>query len=171
MSSENFPGAGPAQRGLARWIAVVEDGALIILLAGMIGIATVQIILRNFFGTAIIWVDPALRVAVLWLGLLGAVAASREGRHITVDALSRALPKRWRNLSAAVTDFFTAGVSLVLAWYGFRLVMEDRAAGIEAFSSVPVWVCESILPVAFLLIALRHILAIVRRIRRREAPQ
>ncbi|MCP4896093.1 MAG: TRAP transporter small permease [bacterium] len=171
MSVEDSPTAGPLARGFTRWVAAIEDGALIALLGGMIGLATIQIILRNIFGTAIMWVDPALRVAVLWLGLLGAVAASREGRHITVDALSRALPKRWQTLSAALTDLFTAGVSLALAWYGARLVMEDRAAGIEAFSSIPVWVCELILPVAFLLIAVRHILAIIRRFRQREAAQ
>ncbi len=169
MSVEDSPTAGPLARGFTRWVAAIEDGALIALLGGMIGLATIQIILRNIFGTAIMWADPALRVAVLWLGLLGAVSASREGRHITVDALSRALPKRWQAFCAIVTDLFTAGVSLALTWFGARLVLEDRAAGIEAFGSIPVWICELILPVAFFLIAARHVLSIARRLRQRGA--
>lgn len=170
MTRDSATDSAPTERGLARWVKTVEDGALIVFLGGMIALAATQIVLRNLFGTAIIWADPALRVGVLWLGLLGAVAASREGRHITVDALSRTLPKRWRSWAAGATDLFTAAVSAFLAWHAGRLVLEDRASGMEAFSSVPVWVCELILPIAFSFIAVRHVLALIRRIRRQENP-
>ena len=42
--------------------------------------------LRNFFSIGFAWGDGLTRLAVLWLGLLGALAASRDGRHITMGA-------------------------------------------------------------------------------------
>ena len=52
----------------------------------------------------------------------------------------------------------TAAVSAFLSWHAGRLVLEDRAVGMVAFASVPVWVCEMVLPLAFGLIALRYLL-------------
>jgi TRAP-type C4-dicarboxylate transport system permease small subunit len=157
------------ERGrLFHWIGAIEDTVLVLLLGGMLVLALLQIILRNFADTAILWADPALRIGVLWIGLLGAVAASRDGRHITVDALSRALPLKLKKIAGMVSDLFTVTVTLVLAWHAGRLVLEDRSYGVTAFAEVPVWLCELILPVAFVLIAIRHTLMLVHRFSKRS---
>ncbi len=67
----------------------LEDGMLVGLLLLLIGMAVAQIFLRNFLGSGILWGDALLRVAVLWIGLLGAMAASRRGAHIGIDVVSR----------------------------------------------------------------------------------
>jgi TRAP-type C4-dicarboxylate transport system permease small subunit len=91
--------------------------------------------------------------------------ATRYDKQITVDALSRFLPERWRAVLRVVTDLFTAGVTGVVAWHAGRLVLDDRAAGSMVFGSVPVWVCELILPVAFGVIAVRYAAYAVRHCR------
>jgi TRAP-type C4-dicarboxylate transport system permease small subunit len=48
-----------------------EDALLVVLLSTMIVLAGTQIILRNFLDSGFVWIDPLLRVLVLWLGLLG----------------------------------------------------------------------------------------------------
>ena len=55
-----------------------EDALLVILLTAMIVLACTQILLRNFFDSGIVWIDPLLRVMVLWLGLVGATVATRH---------------------------------------------------------------------------------------------
>ena len=62
---------------------------LISLLISMILLSSGQIVLRNFFDIGIIWIDPLLRVLVLWTALVGATVASRENKHIRIDLLSR----------------------------------------------------------------------------------
>lgn len=143
---------------LARFAATVEDTLLVLMLAVMIVLAGAQIVLRNLFDTGLLWADPALRVMVLWVGMIGAMVATRFDKQISVDALSRFLPQRWRARVRVVTDLFTAGVSTMVAWHAFRLVLDDKAAGSTVFASVPVWVCETILPLAFGVIALRYLL-------------
>ena len=67
-------------------------------------LAALQIVLRYGFDSGIAWADPLLRVLVLWLGLLGALAATRDRRHITIDVLSRMLPARAKAAADAATS-------------------------------------------------------------------
>lgn len=158
MSSSQLPrGARPASGPLER----IEETLLALLLGAMIVLASLQIALRGVFGTGIAWADPALRVLVLWVGMLGAVAASREGRHITIDVFSRLLPARARALAGVVTSLFTAAVAALLAWHGARFVASERRFESVAFSGIPSWLLESVIPFAFAAIALRYALLAV----------
>jgi len=67
----------------------VEDAALILALASMLVMALAQIVLRNFFDTGLLWAEPFLRILVLWVAMLGGMVATREGRHIAIDAAAR----------------------------------------------------------------------------------
>ncbi len=153
----------PARVG--RWLQRVEDSILVVLLVTIVGLALSQIVLRNVAATGITWADPLARVLVLWLGLAGALAATRDDRQITVDVLSRFMPARRKAAARVLTDLFTAVVSALVSWHAARLVLEDRAAGATAFGTIPVWLCELVLPVAFALIAARYLLHAVRHLR------
>jgi len=148
-----------------RILGALEDAILAGLLGLMIIMATTQIILRNVFDSGISWADPALRVAVLWVGMLGAMAATRDDRQISVDALSRYLPENWKAGVRVLTDLFTAGVAAFFSWHATRLVIEDFGSGMTVFASVPVWACEVILPIAVGIIAIRYGLYAVKHAR------
>ena len=55
----------------------LESLVLSLLLFSMIGLSSLQIILRNFFQGGFVDAEPLLRLMVLWIGLIGAIAASR----------------------------------------------------------------------------------------------
>jgi len=150
---------------LLRTTALVEDALLVMILAAMVILAAIQIILRNVFDDAILWAGPMLRVGVLWVGMIGAMVATRSDNQISIDAVSRFLPKLWKARVRVVTDLFTAIVAAVVAWSAFRLVLDARAAGVTAVAFVPLWVCEAILPVAFGVIAIRYFLFAIRHLR------
>jgi len=157
VAARAWEGDGLLGRSL-RLLGSVEDALLVALLALMIGLASGQIIARNILDTAIIWADPLLRTLVLWVGFLGAVAAARDDRQINVDVMARFLDEPWRSRIRVVTDFFTASVSGFLAWQAFRFVKDAREYGEIAFSSVPLWLTASVLPVAFTLLSVRYLL-------------
>jgi TRAP-type C4-dicarboxylate transport system permease small subunit len=136
----------------------IEDGLLVVLLTALLGLSAAQIVLRNLFDSGLLWADPALRVLVLWVGMAGALAATRDDRQITVDVIARYAPPRWKAAVRGITDTFTAVVCALLAYHGARLVGEDRAAGVTAFAAVPLWLCESVVPAAFAIIAVRSLL-------------
>ena len=72
--------------------AKIEDSILVLILVAMIFLAFLQIVLRNVFGVGLIWVEPLVRQMLLWVALAGAMVATRDHNHITVDAVSRFLP-------------------------------------------------------------------------------
>jgi len=150
---------------LLRVTALVEDALLVLILAVMVILSATQIILRNLFDGAILWADPMLRVGVLWVGMIGAMVATRSDKQISVDAVSRFLPTLWKGRVRVITDLFTAVVSAVVAWSALRLVLDDRAAGGTAVAFVPVWACEAILPVAFGVIAVRYLLFAIKHMK------
>jgi TRAP-type C4-dicarboxylate transport system permease small subunit len=135
-----------------------EDVLLSVLLAGMIVLASLQIFLRNLFETGIGWADPLVRVLVLWLALLGALAASRGDRHINVDVLSRLLPERARLGVRSLTSLATAMICGVVAYHAARFVDAELEMATTAFANVPTWTLAAIIPISFAGIALRYLL-------------
>lgn len=152
-----------------RYLAVVhriEDGLLISAIAVVIFCSTLQIILRNFFDSGVVWISPLLSILLLWVGLLGALVATRQHAHIRIDILSTYLPQRLQNLSQFVVHVFSAGVLFVLAYYSLEFVKLDYESAAMAFADVPVWVTELILPFSFSLIGFRFaVLAVASGIR------
>ncbi len=134
----------------------VENGILVLLLLSMLAVAVLQILMRNLFESGIMWGDILVRILVLWVGLAGAMVASRRGNHISIDILSHYLPKRAGNTLKYTVEFFTAAICSVAAFYTFRFVKIEFEEGGMAFAQVPIWVCEAIIPIAFTIIALRY---------------
>jgi TRAP-type C4-dicarboxylate transport system permease small subunit len=161
MPTRHLP---PALARLVKFVTWSENALLIAMLALMVSLAAAQILLRNFLDMSIYGADQMLRLLVLWVAFLGAIAASREGKHIRVDAIARWLPGRIKAGVGALTDLFTLGVCLLLAWQALRFMQSARDSGEMAFGSLPVWVAELILPLAFTLIALRYGLRFVHHV-------
>jgi len=145
----------------------LETILLVGLLSGLILLASAQILLRNVFSIGVTWGDGLIRLGVLWLALLGALAASREGRHITVGDPTRWLPRRLHVAAAVIADLFAAAVTGIFAWYAWVFVRDSRAFGDTLLNEVPAWTLQLIMPIAFALISYRYL---VRGVRRLKAP-
>jgi len=146
---------------VGRVIAVlekIEDGILIGLLLVVIFMAVLQIFLRNFFDSGILWGDPLIRILVLWIGLIGAMVASRRNNHIRIDVISRYLPESIKKMTMLILSIFTALVCGAMTYFGLGLVIMEQQDGLLAFANIPAWVCESIIPFSFAIISLRYIL-------------
>ena len=137
---------------------MIEDGLLALLLGSMILLASGQILLRNLFDSGLVWADPLLRLLVLWVGLLGALAATREPKHISIDVFLHLMPVRSRAAVQVITALFAAAVSGIVAWHGARFVEMDFQAQATAFAGLPAWVLELVIPFAFGMIAIRYAL-------------
>ncbi len=150
---------------ITQFIELIEDGLIVTILIVMIVLATAQIFLRNFFDAGLLWADPLLRVMVLWLALLGALAASRHNKHIAIDLFSRLLSTRQFLWMQVFTSGFTACVCALVAFYAVRFVMDEYRFGGTVFAGLPSWSAALIVPLAFGLIALRYMLFCGTRIK------
>src|ERR1700722_3808566 len=148
-----------ARSGLI-WLQRIETYLLAALVIVLVALAGTQIILRDFFDTGISWADPLMRSLVLWTGMLGALAAVRDDKHIALDVLQRYASPVAQCVARVVTLGFTAILCAAMAFYSYGLVAIDLAESAQtgAASAVPAWVPESILPFGFGLMALRFAL-------------
>ena len=137
----------------------LEYLVLVFLLALMIGLAFLQIFLRVFFATGILWGDPLLRHLVLWVALLGAAMAAKEGKHINIDVISRLLPERGKTTIHALTDLFSAFICILLIQASLKFIRDEFQVGTLAFLKIPTWTVGIIFPIAFGLIALRFVIS------------
>ncbi len=151
---------------LERALASIEDGLLAVMLGGMIALAGGQIVLRNLFDGGLVWGDPLLRLMVLWLGVLGAMVATREDNHITIDLATRFLAPGPAAAAGLLTRLFAAAISALLAFHGARFVAMDFEAGTTAFAGFPAWIGEMIVPLGFAVIGLRYVFSFLGRLRR-----
>ncbi len=120
----------------------VEEKLLCLLLAAMIILACVQIFLRYFYSSGLLWIDPLLRYLVLWCGLIGAVSATSQGKHIALDLTGGRLPPAIDPWLALLTHFFCILASAGLTWAGWLFLRgEIEAGGVEVVRSVRTGEC------------------------------
>jgi TRAP-type C4-dicarboxylate transport system permease small subunit len=128
-----------------------------VLAISLVVLAGAQIVLR-LSNHGLVWLDPLLRVLVIWAGLLGAVAAARYDKHIKFDVVGRLLHGRALAIVRAITLSFAAVVCAMMVKASMGLIEVDRESLTELSTGVPMWWAELILPVAFGLLALRFAL-------------
>ena len=142
---------------LERAARALENGLLVVLLTALVALATWQIFMRNVLSASLPWGDELVRLLVLWIALVGSVAASRDGRQIRIDVLARLVPERWSWIPEGLSSAFTAGVCGLLSWHSGRFVLDSRAFGDVLLAEQPAWVLQSILPVGFAIMGYRYL--------------
>jgi len=153
---------------LDRWARVLENGLLVIMLAALVLLGSTQILLRNVFSSSLPWGDEFVRLLVLWLALLGAIAASRDGRQIRIDLLSRVVPAKFKWLPESLAAAFTSVVCGMLAWQSWRFVQDSRAYEDLLLGNWPAWLLQLILPVGFAAMCYRYALRTITQLMVRD---
>ncbi len=139
---------------IIRFFEHLEKWVLVLLISFLAAFAVLQIILRNFFSTGLVWGDDLLRHGVLWLSILGASRATLEKKHIRIDLLPRILPAGISFIADFICCFISFVVCIILFWASWNFVQDERLAGSIAFASIPYWCVELIFPLGFGLMAL-----------------
>ncbi|MEE8446052.1 MAG: TRAP transporter large permease subunit [Gemmatimonadota bacterium] len=133
-----------------------EELAASLALAAMVILPLLEIPLRKL-GTGIPGGISIVRHLMLWVAFLGAALAAREGRLLSL-ATGQLLPEgKLRSGGRLFAAAVAAAVSALFFRAGIDLVLEERAAGTMITESLPIWVAQVVLPLSFLLIAVRLI--------------
>ncbi|PKN16823.1 MAG: hypothetical protein CVU68_11050 [Deltaproteobacteria bacterium HGW-Deltaproteobacteria-3] len=141
---------------IGRLLEWLEEGVLLLLIAAMIGLACLQIVLRDVWGGGLSWADPLLR----------AVVATKMDKHVSIDLASHLVPKSIFRWLRVFRSFFAAGVCVVLTWMAIDFVRQEALHGNDqAMAGLASWQLNLIFPLAFGSITLRFLLGGVRSLR------
>jgi C4-dicarboxylate transporter DctM subunit len=129
-----------------------------IALGGIMLLPLAEIFSRKFLGQGIPGAGPFAQHLTMWVGLLGAAIAAREGKLLSL-ATGEFLPKNAIGAAAhVIAGAVGSMVATLFAFGGVALVQSDKLAGDIIAIDVPVWISDLVLPFAFALIAIRLVL-------------
>ena len=141
---------------------LVEDVLLVTLLGGMMLVAVGQVIAREIFETGFFLAGELVRLMVLWLAMVGSIAACRENRHIRIDAISHLLSDRAVGIVRMLVDTFAAVVCGVIAWNAWRYLQIEIEFEDTVLIDTPAWVAHLVVPVAFALLSYRFLVLVLQ---------
>jgi TRAP-type C4-dicarboxylate transport system permease small subunit len=96
--------------GLDRAVAGVEAAFIAVLVTLLTAITFAQVAARYVLGDPLIWSEEASRYLFVWVSMIGAALAIREGGHFGLDLLIRRAPA----LKPVLGPLVTAVVSVFL---------------------------------------------------------
>jgi len=147
---------------LSRWYGHVLDGmlgmacGLLLFMTLMIG---ADVLLRNL-GLGGIPPSNELSEDFLYLiTLLAAPGLLRQGQHIRIDIVLRALPFRAGWLLEWLGDALGIACCLFFVWYGARVALASFANGSLSIKTLvmPEWWLMAPMPIAFALVAVEFV--------------
>lgn len=138
----------------------LEETFMIVALTFMTVLTVVQVVLRYGFGTGFVWSLEATTCTFAWLVLIGMSYGVRTEAHIAVDLLTSRLTPSGARVTAAIA--LVCGLAYcALMIYGSSLFVERLMTLGNNARDIPLprWVLTGIMPIAFLLLAMRLVQA------------
>jgi TRAP-type C4-dicarboxylate transport system permease small subunit len=142
---------------LDRWLQRITGWLIIFLLTVMILMAFGQVVLRNLFHTGIEWGDVLLRHLVLWIGFLGAIIATGEGRHLKIEFINKLAAERFRKAIYVFTNLFAAVVCYFLMRAAMAFVQFEKESASTLILNLPTTYFIVIIPIGYGIISFRFI--------------
>lgn len=110
------------------------------LMAFMIFPVSIQILSR-YTGLVprYIWTEEVARFCFVWIIMIGAMIAVRDGTHFDVDLMPHPKTKRERGAANLIVHIAMSVMAIVFAWYGFEFarfgaIQKSEMSGINMLS-------------------------------------
>ena len=135
----------------------VEDGLAATVLLAMAALPVLEFAARAILGAGIPGAIATVQNLTLWIAMLGALIASREGRHLGLSTAMLHMPPALGACAGAFAAAVSAAVAAGLFWAGLQFVLAETASPTQIGGWLPIWVAEAILPVGFAIIAIKFV--------------
>jgi tripartite ATP-independent transporter DctM subunit len=133
----------------------LEDAFASTALLAMVVLPIAEIVARRFTAAGVPGSITIVQHLTLWVGLLGAAIAARDGKLLAL-ATATFLPEgRIRHIAGVAAGAAGAAVATLLTWGAIDLVRQSREFGEVVGPDIPKWIAQIVLPVALAAIAAR----------------
>jgi TRAP-type C4-dicarboxylate transport system permease small subunit len=150
----------PAPPTIRRALELVRQAELAVTCAAFAVLAAVifaDVLVREFTGSGLSWARQIGVYANVIVTIVGIGLASASGAHLRPRFADRWLPAAWDPWLARLGELLTAAFCFAFAWLALSVVRETFALDERSVVlRLMVWPFQSVLPLAFLLAALRH---------------
>lgn len=140
------------------------ETTLCLLMAGLMGLAFTQVVLRYVFGSSFFWAEEVILFAFTWVIFLAATVNLERGAHFGVDVLVNRFPDMGRRIIQGLMQVGIGAVLCVFVWVGFRVAVGAWVQESDILR-VPKTVLYISLPLAacpMLLVVIRNLCRLLR---------
>ena len=138
----------------AGWLRWMEDGFLCVALAALVVLPLLEIVLRATLQTGVSGSNAFVQHMTLVIGMLGGAVAARENRLLALST-GAFLKGRVKLGAALFSGAVAATISLFLGVASYQFVLTEKEAGSILAYRVPVWLLQCVMPLGFVLVAVR----------------
>jgi TRAP-type C4-dicarboxylate transport system permease small subunit len=144
--------------------------AMVLIMTLLIG---ADVGLRNAGLGGVAWSNEASEYMLYLITLLSAPWLLRQGKHIRIDIVLRALPPRIGWGLEWVGDLLGLLCSLYFVWYGTKVLVASYVAGSMSIKTliIPEWWLLAPMPLAFIAVSIEFVFRMHRLARGERAPR
>ena len=126
----------------------------------LLSLATVVVlgVIYRWSGEALSWYDEVASVQLAWLTYYGAALAALKRAHIGVPSVVAAVSPRWRMPLVIVAEATVIGFFLMLAWYGYIVLLILEGDNLISLPEVSTQLTQSVIPIGAVLFVIAELL-------------
>ena len=150
-----------------RWLDRLEEGACVVLLVVMTGVAFINVVTRYVVRYSLAFTEEIVVSLFVWLTLLGASIAFREGLHLGFTYLVEKWPRALQRASVWLAAALGLVLFVALIGFGLGQIQNERMLGTTSEAlAIPQWLYTAGIPIIGALILGRIVQGAVRADRR-----
>ena len=151
--------------GVTRLKNFLERLLEIVCIALMIGLAVVVVVAVVFrtAGSSLTWYDEIAAIMLAWLTYYGAALAALRRAHLGFPGLYAASPPAYRLPMLIIGDVLFVGFFIVLAWYGWQVIVLLYGDTLVSVPWILVSFTQSVIPLGCGLITLCQLVTLPER--------
>ena len=100
----------------------ILDYFAVILFTGVFLVVLLQVFMRFFLNSPLVWSEELARYMFMWVSLIGWVFAVRSGTHIRIALVADKLPVTAKKAVNIINFLLTVIFAGIMFWYGVVLV-------------------------------------------------
>lgn len=101
-----------------------------LMMAGLMIIVCVDLTLRYFFNSPLLWGTEVTEIMLLYITFLGMAWVFKEDGHVVIDVFTSQVTGRKRKILNGISYFLVGIVSVVLIYYGFYTAFDHFKRGV-----------------------------------------
>jgi TRAP-type C4-dicarboxylate transport system permease small subunit len=138
------------------------EGVCVGLMIALAVVVVMAVIFRKA-GASLVWYDEVAAIMLAWLTYYGAALAALRRAHLGFPGVFDASPPAVRMAMLVVSETLVIGFFVLLAWYGWVVIVILAGDTLTSLPWVPVSLTQSVIPIGAALIALAELSTIPER--------
>ena len=126
-------------------------------------------VIYRWSGASLSWYDEIASVQLAWLTYYGASLAALKRAHIGVPGLIAVVPPLFRVPLVLLAEAFVIGFFLILAWYGYIVLVVLEGDTLISLPWISTQVTQSVIPISAVLFIIAELLNMPQIIREASA--